>query len=67
MTDVKEKLTKAIEALDDRLAEKLLQEWEDILLQLKLENDPEFLKDVEKARQGENVVDHNALKKELNA
>jgi len=61
MTKVKEKLIKAIENLNDELAQKLLDEWDDILLQLKLESDEEFLKDVEKARHGEELTDHEDL------
>ncbi len=62
LTKVKEKLISAIVNLNEDMAQKLLEEWEDILLQLKLESDKEFLKDVEKARCGEDLIDHETLK-----
>ncbi len=65
LTKVKEKLISAIVNLNEDMAQKLLEEWEDILLQLKLESDKEFLKDVEKARRGEDLIDHETLKQQL--
>ena len=65
MSTIKEKLIKAIKSLDESIAEKLYNEWEDILLQLKLENDESFLEDVEKTRKGIDTIDHDSLKKEL--
>ena len=65
MKSVKDKLIEKIERLDEKTAEKLLDEWDDILLQIELESDENFLSDVEKARRGEGVIDHDQLKKEL--
>ncbi len=62
---VKDRLIEKIKQLDEKTAEKLLDEWDDILLQLELESDEDFLNDVEKARKGEGVIDHDQLKKEL--
>ncbi|HEW93062.1 MAG TPA: hypothetical protein ENF81_11085 [Thermotogaceae bacterium] len=64
-TLAKEKLIRAIKELDDKTVEKLLEEWDDILLQLHLESDEEFLKTVEKARKGEDLISHEELKKDL--
>lgn len=65
MISAKERLIEIVRKLDEETAKKLLDEWDDILLQLELEADEEFLEDVEKARKGENVVSHDELKKEL--
>ena len=65
MISAKEKLIDKIRQIDEKTANRLLDEWDDILLQLELEADEEFLKDVEKARRGEELIDHDQLKKEL--
>ncbi len=51
--------------IDEETAKKLLDEWDDILFQLELESDEEFLKDVKQARKGKDVINNDELKKEL--
>ena len=65
ITKVKEELLEKVKELDDNMARRLLDEWEDILLQIKLESDEDFLKNVEEARKGIGLTDHEDLKKEL--
>ncbi len=42
-----------------KIAKKLLDEWGGIMLQIELESDESFLKDVERARNGEELMDHD--------
>ena len=65
MTDAKSASMEKIRNLDEEIAKKLLDEWDDILLQIELESDESFLKDVESARNGEELMDHDELKKEF--
>jgi len=61
---VKEKLIKIIQDLDDDTAKKLLEEIDDILLQLELENDPEFMETVRRIESGEEeLIPHEEVKK----
>ena len=43
MISVKDRLIEKIKQLDEKTAEKLLDEWDDILLQLELESDEETM------------------------
>ena len=64
MSTVKEKLIKIIQDLDDDTAKKLLEEIDDILLQLELENDPEFMETVRRIESGEEeLIPHEEVKK----
>ena len=51
--------------IGEETVKKPLDERDYILLQLELESDEEFLKDVERARKGKDVVNHDELKKEF--
>jgi len=64
VSTVKEKLIKIIQDLDDDTAKKLLEEIDDILLQLELENDPEFMETVRRIESGEEeLIPHEEVKK----
>ena len=64
MSTAKEKLIKIIQDLDDDTAKKLLEEIDDILLQLELENDPEFMETVRRIESGEEeLIPHEEVKK----
>ena len=64
MSTVKEKLIKIIQDLDDDTAKKLLEEIDDILLQLELENDSEFMETVRRIESGEEeLIPHEEVKK----
>ena len=65
MIDAKDALMEKIRNLDKKIAKKLLDERDDILLQIELESDESFLEDVERARNGEKAIDHDELKKEF--
>ena len=61
---MKEKPIKIIQDLDDDTAKKLLEEIDDILLQLELENDPEFMETVRRIESGEEeLIPHEEVKK----
>ena len=62
MIDAKDALMEKIRNLDEKIAKKLLDERDDILLQIELESDESFLEDVERARNGEKAMDHDELK-----
>jgi len=64
VSTVKEKLIKIIQDLDDDTAKKLLEEIDDILLQLELENDSEFMETVRRIESGEEeLIPHEEVKK----
>ena len=64
MSTVKEKLIKIIQDLDDDIAKRLLEEIDNILLQLELENDPDFMDTVRRLEVGEEeLISHEEVKK----
>ncbi|MCD6463819.1 MAG: hypothetical protein J7L52_09060 [Thermotogae bacterium] len=66
MVTAKEKLINIIQNLDERVAEKLLEELDDILLQIELENDPDFMGTVRRVEAGEEeLIPHEEVVKLL--
>lgn len=65
MSAIKEKLINIIQNLDDKLAQRLLEELDDILFQYELENDPETLKAFKEAKEGKNLIPHEEAMKQL--
>ncbi len=65
IVNVKEKLIERVKELSDEIAARLFQEWDDILLQLKLETDPETLKAYKEAKTGKNLIPHSEVIKHL--
>ena len=66
MSSVKEKLIEVIQSLDDDTAQKLLEELDDILLEIELQNDPEFMETIRRLEAGEEkLTPHEELLKEL--
>ena len=65
MLSAKDKLMEKIRLIDEETAKELLDEWDDILLQLELESDEEFLKDLEQARKGEDVINYGEMRRSL--
>jgi len=64
VSTVKEKLIKIIQDLDDDIAKRLLEEIDNILLQLELENDPDFMDTVRRLEVGEEeLIPHEEVKK----
>jgi len=64
VSTVKEKLIKIIQDLDDDIAKRLLEEIDNILLQLELENDPDFMDTVCRLEVGEEeLIPHEEVKK----
>ena len=54
-----------VKELDDLTAQRLLDEWDDILLQIEIENDEETLKAFEEAKSGKNLTPHEEVKRML--
>jgi len=66
MSAVKEKLIKAIQKLDEETAKRLLDELDDILLEIELTNDPEFMNTVRSIENGTaKLTPHEEILKEF--
>ena len=62
---LREDLKKLIDKLPPEELEALWERYEDYMIEIELDKDPNFFKYIEEARKGINVIPHEEIKKEL--